>query len=197
MKEFRFVEWEFKGVKLAMFADAEGNLYCLTEAICTAFGVVANTVRRAASRNSSKFNTVSVSDIGAEQFIQLNKSRYGVDRLKKNTQVWSDKAMIRIGLALKSDKAEDFMEDIVELIRANARVNFVSISRYEELLGVINTSLKMNEQKCVELDRKYERLLSSVQPSLDRQASLAGQMLREQAVILPFRKLTPVNSNFS
>lgn len=124
-------------------------------------------------RNKERFSGATIGDVlltVTECDRKELQATLNVQRLRKNTVLWSHRDLIHLGLLLTGETARAFQEDVINLIEEQARVNYVPREQFNR---VILENTKMAEF-CNSLAERVENL----EEANRQMASNAGRSLR-------------------
>jgi len=103
--------------------DIAGTLYTSSAVLAETFGIALPTVRSVVKRNKERFSgatigdaLLSVADCDANGW----KETLRIERLRKDTVLWSHRDLIHLGLLLTGETARAFQEDVIDLIEQHA-----------------------------------------------------------------------------
>lgn len=154
--------------------DINGVLYTSSTVLCDAFGIAASSLRSVMQRNHDRFSgrtvgdLLSVSDCDAKEL----QSTLKIQRLRKDTVLWSHRDLIHAGLLLTGETARAFQEDVIDLIERQARKNYVPRESLEnaikentklcELIGRLTSTLDDHTERLAALEAQKAEMASCV-----------------------------------
>jgi prophage antirepressor-like protein len=171
---WRYVRWSFHNLHIPVLENEKGQLYCTSKALCAALGIKASTLRSTAKNHSHLLQGLSVHNLDAKEIVDQHRVEFGILRIRKDMRLWNEVDMVTIAQRSNSPAAIEFHFAVNQLIRDNARRDYVSRDEYERLLTVVE---------------ELRQLVMASQPGLQQSASAAGSALQAHKKIKHLRRV--------
>lgn len=134
---FKLVDWEFRGLKVPMFEDSSGELFCTSKQLCEALQITPASLKMLKGRYPEEFECLRVTDSYSKGFVELNKPSLGIKRLRKDLQIWSEDDMISVAILSRSGVSKEFRKELKKIIKAQATRGMVPWSEHQQLLVTV------------------------------------------------------------
>lgn len=157
-----YIAWRFRSLVVPMIMGNDGVLYTTSKAICAGLGIEATSLMHIYGRAPSRFSTLTMTQSHAKETFVEHRKEFGIVRLREDMRVWTENDMIRFAACATSEAAEDFMQGVIELVKANAKIGSVTKEEHESLQQEV---------------RDIKNTLSEMQQVLNDAASFAGKEL--------------------
>jgi hypothetical protein len=157
------------GPSLPMLKTANGERLTTRHVVAVALGTTDNALRLIHSRYQHRFDTVSVADRHAIQFLKDHKDAFGVKYVRGDMRLVTLRDAIRFATLSNSPTAVDFQEAILDEIIRSTLENTVSTAEFQATIARLEAQ---NQQLAERIDQ--------VQPALRVAASSAGRALHAQ-----------------
>jgi hypothetical protein len=100
-----------------------------------------------------------------------------IQRLRKDTVLWSHRDLIHLGLLLTGETARAFQEDVIDLIERQARVNYIPREAYERLV-IDHSNLATEYGKVTAFCQSLQEQMDDLKNCVKGMATNAGRSLR-------------------
>jgi hypothetical protein len=192
----KLVRWSFQNLHVPMMEDGQGELYCTSRGLCGALNILEDTLRHVYTRHKEEFDSLSVTDCHAKEFLQENRAEFGVTRVKKDMRLWTEDDMLNFAFYTKSGVARQFRQDLRKFIKANASRHYISMEQYHKLEQELQekadhaVSLELKLADLSEVKRELHELKEFVMTNVEvvqKNASQFGRGLNSQKKTKAFR----------
>jgi hypothetical protein len=183
----KLIQWSYNNLIVPMMEDDQKCLVTSGPILCAALGIAPKTLDKIAARHAHRFSWyMETNCLNISELLSQNRELFGIKRLRKDVKLWSDADMINVAFLSNSPMATHFQESVIELIRQQARKDYLSPEAFEKIV------LQMSEQSAqlMELRADLEslrRVFDLARPSLNNAASAAGIALQAQRGIKKLR----------
>lgn len=158
----KYVAWQFRSLVVPMIMGDDGVLYTTSKAICAGLGIDKISLIHIYGRAPSRFSALSMTQSHTKESFREYRKEFGIVRLRDDMRIWTENDMIRFAACATSEAAEDFMQGVIELVKANAKVGSVSQEEYQTLQQEV---------------RDIKNTLQEMQQVMNEAASFAGKEL--------------------
>lgn len=172
---FKLVWWQFQNLAIAMLEDEEGELWCTSQALCTALGITEHHLWNIRQRHGDRIHPVSLSERQAKEFMREHKEQFGIKRVRNDSLLWALDHALGVAFFVRSTTAYEFQQDLITLIKQQATKHTITEEQYKELIR--QQTLVMEQQA---EDRRRLEVLEGTAPALRTAATAAGRALQAQ-----------------
>ena len=136
----KYVAWEIvPGHCLPMMEDDRGELYGTNKTVMEGLGISEDAIRHIYSRHKNEFDSVSVTDCHANEFLRRDKALFGIKRVRSDMRVWNEDDMITFAFYAQSEKGLQFRKDLRKFLKENAKRHYVNKEEYDKLKSDFQT----------------------------------------------------------
>lgn len=176
----KYVAWEvIPGTCLPMMEDDNGELFGTNKTVSDGLGVNPSTLRTLYQQNKEEFDSLSVLNTDAKEFLRLNKSKFDISRVRSDMRMWTEDDMLTFAFLAKSDKGREFRRNLRKFIKINAVRHYVSLEEHNKLKNGLS---EIKEQM-----HTMSLLILQNQQAVKYDASLAGKLLSNHRKTKEFR----------
>ncbi len=136
----RLLQWSYNGLIVPMLEDEEGHIFTTGPILRAALGMEDDALRAIASRHRHRFDwsqSVTIRHTLTE-FLRHNRELFGLSYVRRDIKLWSDADMINVAFLSNSPLATSFRQGIIELVRQQARKDYVSLETFEKVTATRN-----------------------------------------------------------
>jgi hypothetical protein len=133
----KYVEWQFRSLVVPMILGDDGVLYTTSKAICAGLGIHPKSLMNM-YKGSNKYSNIRVTRDDLKEMFLNHREGFGITRFKEDLRIWTENDMIKFAARATSEAADDFMEGVIELVKANAKVGHVTKEEHNKLLEGFN-----------------------------------------------------------
>ena len=157
-----YIAWRFRSLVVPMIMGNDGVLYTTSKAMSSALGISLPSLSQIYKRASHRFSDLRLTQSQSKSTFLDHRHEFGITRAREDMRIWTENDMIRFAACATSEAAEDFMQGVIELVKANAKIGSVTKEEHESLQQEV---------------RDIKNTLSEMQQVLNDAASFAGKEL--------------------